>query len=310
MKERELLKIVQGISQRTGAKNLDEDAAIFNDLIISTDQFVENTHFRWDHHKDAQEIGYKGVVQALSDLAAMATKPSGLLMSAALCKYHKNNWTAIFKGVEQACLEYQVPLIGGDLTQSTSLTYLDFTVFGFNKNPSLKKGAKPGDLLAVSGYLGLAAAGLLCLENQWTYHELTKAFIRPQAQIQKAIAASQSNALTSLTDISDSLARSMQDLGRHSQCGFEIDLAKIPFHPELARFCSEKNSDMQNLLLYGGEDYQLLMTLSPHLSEKLISDLGLFVIGNATAGNENFYFLNGEKKIITEVGWDPFTTGL
>jgi thiamine-monophosphate kinase len=306
MKERDLLKIVQGISQRTGAQHLDDDAAIFNDLIISTDQFVENTHFRWDYHASAQEIGYKGVVQALSDMAAMATKPSGLLMSAALCKYHKNNWTEIFRGVEKACLEYDVPLIGGDLTQSSSLTYLDFVVFGFNTKPALKKGAKPGDLIAITGPLGSAAAGLLCCEHLWEYPELKEAFLKPQAQIQTALDLAKSNVLTSLTDISDSLARSCQDLARHSQCSFEIDMAKIPFHSELQKFCSEKNKTFNNLLLYGGEDYQLLMTLSPDSSEKVISDLGLFVIGKATVGNENFYISDGVKTQMTEVGWDPF----
>ncbi len=316
MKERDLLKIVQGISQRTGAKNLDEDAAIFNDLIISTDQFVENTHFRWDYHKNAEEIGYKGVVQALSDMAAMATVPSGLLMSAALCKYHKNSWTEIFKGVEQACLEYKVPLIGGDLTQSSSLTYLDFVVFGFNTQPALKKGAQPGDLLAVTGPLGGAAAGLLCCENQWNYPELVNAFIKPKAQIQKALALAQSKTLTSLTDISDSLARSVQDISRHSQCAFEIEFAKIPFPTELQKLCSEKNKSFKNMLLFGGEDYQLLLTLSSsqinqsqinqQSSEKVISDLGLHIIGKAVTGAENYYISDGEKTVMTEVGWDPF----
>jgi thiamine-monophosphate kinase len=311
MKERDLLKIVQGTSQRTGAKNLDEDAAIFNDLIISTDQFVENTHFRWDYHKNAEEIGYKGVVQALSDMAAMATAPSGLLLSAALCKYHKNSWADIFKGVEQACLEYKVPLIGGDLTQSTSLTYLDFVVFGFNKQPALKRGARPGDLLAVTGPLGGAAAGLLCCENQWNYPELVRSFIKPTPQIQKALALAQSKSLTSLTDISDSLARSVQDLGRHSQCAFEIELAKIPYHAQLETLCREKNKSLKNMLLFGGEDYQLLLTLSQsqineQSSEKVISDLGLHIIGKAVPGAENFYISDGEKTAMTEVGWDPF----
>ncbi len=306
MKERDLLNILQGISQRTGAKHLDDDAAIFNDLIISTDQFVEHTHFRWEHHKSAQEIGYKGTVQALSDMAAMATKPSGLLLSAALCKYHKNSWAEIFKGVEQACLEYQVPLLGGDLTQSTSLTYLDFVVFGFNTQPALKKGAQPGDLLVVSGPLGSAAAGLLSCENNWSYPELQKAFLKPQAKIQTSLQLAKSGVLSALTDISDCLARSAQDLARHSQCGFEIDVAQIPHHAELLKFCAERNKKIDNLKLYGGEDYQLLMTLSERTSEKLISDLGLAVVGRAVSGTENFYILDGQKSPMTEVGWDPF----
>jgi thiamine-monophosphate kinase len=306
MKEKTLLHFIQKISQNTGASHLDDDAAMIRDLVISTDQFVEGTHFQWSQANEI-DIGYKGVVQALSDLAAMATKPAGLLVSAAFPKtISPQTIESLFVGIEQACLDYSVPLWGGDLTASPTTTFFDFVVFGFNKKPLTKTGAQPGDLLAVSGPLGSAKGGWLSLENHWPYEQLKKSFLRPQAKIKTALALAEKSALSSLTDISDSLSKSVYSLAKHSGCGFEVNLKKIPQDLELQKLCSEQNLSLAPFLLNGGEDYQLLMTLPPHSSEKLISDFGLTLIGRATSAKEIYCIEDEKKSIMTEVGWDPF----
>ncbi|MBY0385894.1 thiamine-phosphate kinase [bacterium] len=306
MKEQDLLKLIQAISHKTGAQLVGDDAAVLKDLVISTDQFVENVHFRWDFHKNPEQVGFKGVVQALSDLAAMAAHPAGLLVSAALPLDQKEKWPQIFGGIEDACLHYKIPLLGGDLTRSPQGTYLDFVVLGFQSKPVLKSGAKPGDLLAVSGPIGSAAGGLLSLQNNWNFPLLQKAFLQPHAQIQTALELHQLNAMTSLTDISDSLSKSLLDLSFHSDCGFELEIQKIPFDNELKKMCDERSLSLTDFLLGGGEDYQLLMTLPMNSSAKLISDHGLTVIGRAKKEKENFYTIDEKKYPVTEVGWDPF----
>ena len=306
MKERDLIKFIQTISRNTGAQLVGDDAAVLNELVISTDQFVENIHFQWSLHKNPQQVGFKGVVQALSDLAAMATRPAGLLVSAALSLDQTDKWTSFFEGIEEACLHYKIPLLGGDLTRSSQGTYLDFVVLGYQSKPILKRGAQPGDLLAVSGPLGSAAAGLLSLQNKWEYASLQKAFLQPQAQIATALELHKLNAITSLTDISDSLCKSVLDLSTHSNCGFEFNVHKIPIENELKHMCDKHLLSLTDFLLAGGEDYQLLMTLPENSSAKLISDHGLTVIGRATKGQENFYMIDKKKYPVTEVGWDPF----
>lgn len=306
MKEQELLKHIQTISHRTGAQLVGDDAALLKDLVISTDQFVENIHFNWSFHSQPQQVGLKGVVQALSDLAAMAAQPAGLLVSAALPLEQEEKWLPLFQGIEAACLQYKIPLLGGDLTRSPHGTYLDFVVLGFQTTPILKRGAQPGDLLAVTGPLGSAAAGFLSLKSKWDYPILQKAFLQPQAQISTALKLHQLKALTSLTDISDSLSKSLLDLSLHSHCGFEIDLQKIPVENELKKMCAEHSLSLTDFLLSGGEDYQLLMTLPMNSSAKLISDHGLTVIGCAKNEKENFYMQDKKKYPVTEVGWDPF----
>lgn len=306
MKERELLKLIQKISHNTGAQLVGDDAALLKDLVISTDQFIENVHFRWSFHKNPEQVGFKGVVQALSDIAAMAAHPAGLLVSAALPLDQVEKWPSLFSGIEDACLQYKIPLLGGDLTRSPQGTYLDFVVLGHQANPILKSGAQPGDLLAVSGPLGSASAGLLCLQNNWDFPALHKAFLQPRAHVATALQLHQNKALTSLTDISDSLSKSLLDLSVHSQCGFEIDMQKIPVEESLRKMCQTHSLSLTDFLLTGGEDYQLLMTLPINSSAKLISDHGLTVIGRAKKEKENFYMIDEKKYAVTEVGWDPF----
>jgi thiamine-monophosphate kinase len=96
------------------------------------------------------------------------------------------------------------------------------------------------------------------------------------------------------------------DLSLHSQCGFEIDLQKIPVENELKEMCEAHALSLTDFLLSGGEDYQLLMTLPMNSSAKLISDHGLTVIGCAKNEIENFYMKDKKKYPVTEVGWDPF----
>lgn len=304
--EHTLLKMIQKISQKTGATLIGDDAAFVRDLVISTDQFLENVHFEWPHPFSPKDVGFKGVVQALSDLAAMATRPSGLLVSAALTAQQQSLWEPLFSGIEEACLLYNVPLLGGDISQSKGLASLDFVVFGFESSPITKKGAQPSDLLAVTGPLGLSSGGFYCLQKNIPSPTLETAFLRPQAQIDKILAATQSLKITSLTDISDSLSRSLLDLSSHSQCGFEVDSAKIPSSSALQDLCRQQNLPLDSLIWGGGEDYQLLMTLAPDSSEKTISDLGLSIIGKATTKRECVRVEEQKKIPVTEVGWDPF----
>lgn len=297
MREKDLLKHIQGVSQRTGFSGTGDDAAVWGDWVLSTDQFIEGTHFTFSQ-MSAEEIGFKGVVQALSDLAAMAAKPSALLCSAAWPKDAEQNILRIYKGIEEACREYQVPLIGGDISRAPQV-YLDFTVMG--KSMGLEKNPRPGDVVAVTGPLGSAYAGFKTLGDA-DYPELARAFRRPVAHINTALSLQSSQALTGLTDISDGLAKSTYHLSTLGKCGFHIDLNQIPRSPELKKLCEARQWPLRDFLLAGGEDYQLLVTLKPGAP---LLDYGLTAIGHVVEG-ENALIENGKIGPLPEVGWDPF----
>jgi thiamine-monophosphate kinase len=315
MNEKELLRHIQKISHRTGYTYTGDDAATLrfsgadSRLVVSTDQFIENTHFTWDN-MTGEEVGHKGLVQALSDLAAMAATPIAVLCSAAWPQAQQEKILQIFKGIEAACLQYHVPLVGGDISHSSALqTYLDFTVIGQCAQPLLKNGAKPGDLIAVSGPLGGAFGGFRCLTQNLNFSEsaqLLNAFKNPRARIDLAKELAPAGVITSLTDISDSLCVSLSELSTHSGCGLEIALEAIPRLPALESLCEAQGWPLKDFLLGGGEDYELLMTLDKNTAPSLMLDHGLVVIGKVTT-TTNSYSENKKIYPLPELGWDPFT---
>jgi thiamine-monophosphate kinase len=304
MKEDELLAFIHSISRRTGFTGVGDDAAVLADgLVVSTDQFIENTHFTWSQ-MSAEEIGHKALVQALSDLAAMAAQPIGVLCSTAWPQADDEKIRQVFLGIEAACREYQVPLVGGDISRSqASQTYMDFTVLGKTSRPLLQSGARPGDLIAVSGPIGGAMGGFRTLNEGES--ALTRAFKKPRARIGLALKLAEKNVLTSLTDISDSLSKSLYHLSRQSHCGVTIDLDKIPRLSELETLCEARQWPIKDFLLSGGEDYELLMTLDKNTANSVILDHGLTVIGQTQTG-PNTYNENKKNYPLPEVGWDPF----
>ena len=311
--EAEFLKLIQNVSRNTGYRRTGDDAAILptpaiQNLVMTTDQFIEGTHFTWDQMSPA-DIGYKAVVQALSDIAAMAATPISLLASAAWPKSQDQKIKGTLKGIEKACREYRVPLVGGDISRAPS-TYFDFCVIGASSQPALKSGAQPGDLIVMTGPTGLAAAGYLCLQKQWNYPSLIRKFKKPTAQIQIAKLLAQKKRITSATDISDSLSFSLGELAKHSKCNLILEKQKIPYSPVLKKFCRDKKLSMDEFIFYGGEDYHLLATVSPKTSRRFLLDHGLHVVGYATmALSKPKIFVQIEKQIEELIvrGWDPFT---
>lgn len=314
MKESDFLKFIHKISHRTGFKGVGDDAAVIDSsqkspLVITTDQFIEGTHFTWQQ-MSAKDVGYKGVVQALSDLAAMAAQPFALLCSAAWPQKDQPKIKQAFLGIQKACKEYSIPLVGGDISRS-SKTYFDFCAMGTSLKPALKSGAKPGDLIALSGCTGPASAGLLCTDKKWSYKPLIQKFKSPQAHIPLALQLGASGYLTSLTDTSDSLSQSLQDISSSSECDVIIEKQKLPIYKPLEKFCSDKKLNIYDFILNGGEDYQLAMTLKKSCPASFILDHSLTVIGYATESKMKRHkiFLQ-EKNQIKELiakGWDPFS---
>jgi len=305
MNEKDLLQRLHDISHRTGFKNTGDDAAVLGDLVLSTDQFVEGTHFTWQQ-MPPENVGYKGAVQAFSDLAAMASRPLGLLCSASWPRTETERILAVFAGIERACTEYNIPLIGGDVSSARTQTYLDFTVIGKNSAPPRLTNIKSGQRLAVTGPLGSAQGGLYSLQNQKNYPALIEAFRAPRAHIATALALHEAGVVGGITDISDSLSKSLYLFKHHSGCGARIDFKKIPTHSELRSLCASEKLDVKDFVFGGGEDYQLLMTLTESASEKLISDYGLCVIGDVILEPKVIYIEDKKEFELTEVGWDPF----
>ncbi|MCC6138001.1 MAG: thiamine-phosphate kinase [Bdellovibrionaceae bacterium] len=306
MNEKDYLKLLQQISQETGHTQIGDDAAIIApSTVISTDQFIEGTHFLWSH-MSAENLGYKAVVQALSDLAAMAALPTGLLTSIAWNTDHNERIAPFILGIKKACLDYSVPLVGVDISRSHKLFYADITVTGATPRPVKKSGARPGDIVAVTGTLGDARAGLESLDTKTSFTAFTERYEKPKAHIQTALKLSKQRAVRAMTDTSDSLSKSLFSLAEHSQVGFIIDDESIPVSNELRQYVLSQNKNLSDYKWNSGEDYQLLLTLPHSVNPRVLTDHGLTAIGRVTKERELLLKTSGGLSPLTEVGWDPF----
>ena len=231
-------------------------------LVVSTDTLVSGTHFFPD--MPAFELGYKALSVNLSDLAAMGALPAWAMLSLTLPRINDAWISKFIHGFFSLAEKYKIELIGGNLARGA----LSITVHthGFiPKNQALtRSGAKPGDLIYVTGTLGDAAYGLSLLKKK-SNHKNKKYFLsrlyRPTARIEVGIALRQ--LASSCIDISDGLISDLSHILENSKKGATLFLDKIPLSPQLRKEGREK------MALQGGEDYELCFTISPKNQEKL-----------------------------------------
>ena len=203
-------------------------------------------------------------------------------------------------------------MLGGDTKESPELS-LSGTALGTvtKKGILLRKGAKKDDLLAVTGSLGLAAAGYQSIKNALGNKRAEKALMEPKPRVREGMSLSASGVVTSCMDISDGLASSVYALAEASHVSFEIDYAAIPVEKEVIEIARKVGMSPEELVLYYGGDYQLLFTLKPEGLSLLSSLLGnsFTVIGKAKAAGENT-LIEGSRTIPLENrGYEHFRHG-
>lgn len=258
---------VQGVRVGPG-----DDGAVVagRGIVLSSDLSVEEVHFRagW---LEPGEIGYRAAVAALSDLAAMAARPLGILVSLAVPGPWAGRAAAVMDGARGAAEGVGGMLLGGDLTRSPGPLVIDICVVGEAEAPVLRRGARPGDEVWVTGHLGAAAAAVQALLAGHTPPPDTfRSFAAPPARIEEARWLAGYGFLTAMLDLSDGLAGDVAHIAAASGVAVVLDPARIPVAPAVsAAFGAEKGLD---LALSGGEDYELAFTVAPGLLDPLASE--------------------------------------
>ncbi|MEX1258622.1 MAG: thiamine-phosphate kinase [Gemmatimonadota bacterium] len=266
-----------------------DDACVLEDgWVISTDLSVEGIHFRLDWIT-AEEAGFRAAAGGLSDLAAMAADPIGILASVAAPEAGEGA-IALMAGVKRLAQEHGAPLLGGDLTRSPGPLFLDIVSVGRAETPLLRSGAEEGDELWVTGSLG-GAAGATAL---WSAGlpvppPLRQAFAQPRPRILEARWLVQAGARGGL-DLSDGLAGDGGHLAAASGVAVVLEEEAIPIHPALAAAALPGSAGPLALALHGGEDYELLLAapsgrLAPRVEEFARRfDLSLTRVGRVVRG--------------------------
>jgi thiamine-monophosphate kinase len=242
----------------------DDCAVVAGDgIALSTDMSVEGVHFRRDW-LSPEEIGWHAAAAALSDLAAVAARPIGVLVSLAVAEADAGAFAeALMRGVREAAAATGAALLGGDLTRSPGPVVIDVTVVGEAPHPVLRSGARPGDELWVTGALG--AAGLAVarlLAGEAPPPDARARFARPIPRTAEAVWLAARGLPRAMLDLSDGVAGDAAHLAAAGGVALLLDAAAIPVHPAVLRFLQNGDAALQ-LAAGGGEDYELLFAAAP-----------------------------------------------
>lgn len=264
MKEKEFL---QTIKNTLNSKYIGDDCAYLKDLgiVVSQDSLVEDVHFKLSYTTPFQ-LGYKSVMVNISDICASGAKPVYLTISLSLPKNIDINFVKDFyEGAKMAA--QNVEIVGGDITGSEKI-YISVSAIGSTKNRriSSRSNAKIGQKIIVSGSHGSSAAGLkLLLDEKKEPQTLVNAHLMPKAQIHFSTQIAE-NAKTNyaMMDTSDGLMDALSQIANASNVVMSVDFDKIPYDQEIKIF-----DDWQDLIFYGGEDYQLVAAVDENLLKNI-----------------------------------------
>src|SRR5690554_2355212 len=318
------------IQNESTQKAVGDDGAVLNfgerETVVSTDMLVEGVHFNLAY-VPLKHLGYKSVVVNLSDIYAMNATPTQILVSIAVSsRFPIEALEELYAGIQIACKNYKVDLIGGDTTSSTSGLVISVTAIGSAKKEDItyRDGAHENDLLVVSGDLGAAYLGLQVLEREnevfkvnpnvqpdlSEYEYLVGRQLKPEARVDivdllKGLEVKP----TSMIDISDGLSSEILHLSKQSGYGFKVYEEKIPLDPTVIRTAEEFGINPITCALNGGEDYELLFTIKQEDYPKIKGNPNLTVIGHTTEQNaENYLMLRNSDSAmkLTAQGWNSF----
>src|SRR5688500_5002269 len=283
------------------ASGVGDDAAIVQvppgeKLAVTTDTSVEGVHFRreWLNHF---EIGYRATATALSDLAAMAARPLGVVIALTLPQADRDEASVLATGIGEGASASLCPIIGGDLTAGKTLS-LTVTAIGSTVKPIARTGAKLGQRVYVTGMLGGPAAAVRAWLSGKEPGEADRArFAHPIPRIEAAIALARLGA-TAAIDISDGLMGDLAHIAAASKVGVEVDLERIPRVPGVSALEAAGS----------GEEYELAITAG-EIDVNAFSEahgLALTEIGRIVAGPPGVELLENGQPIASPRGYDHF----
>lgn len=313
-------------------KGVGDDAAILSfkakdeDVLVTTDLLLEGIHFDV-RYVPLKHLGYKAAIVNFSDIYAMNGTPKQLTVSIGVsARFTVEHLDAIYSGIRLACDIYGVDLIGGDTSASVSGLVLSLTCIGVAQEDKVvrRSGAKPTDIVCVSGDLGAAFMGLQLLERENTLAAGQKNFqpdfsgkeyilerqLKPEARRDIIeLLAKEGIKPTSMIDISDGLSSELLHICKESNVGCRIYEDKIPIDYQTALMAEEFNMNLVTAAMNGGEDYELLFTVPISEHEKIEKLKGITMIGYITAPELGAALVSrdGSELPIRAQGWNAFS---
>jgi len=317
------------LTQKSTVKGIGDDAAVLDyeksKTVLSTDLLIEGVHFDLAY-MPLKHLGYKSIMVNLSDIYAMNATATQVTVSLAVSnRFPLEALEEFYAGVATACKTYNVDLVGGDTTSSKTGLMISVTAIGIANEEDIayRSGAKPNDLLVVTGDLGAAYMGLQVLEREKEvfkvnpnsqpdlepYSYIVERQLKPEARkdIPELLKQLEVHP-TSMIDISDGLSSEILHLSKSSGLGIDLYEDKIPLDPTVISACEEFKIDSTLVALSGGEDYELLFTIDQKEFPKIKGNPNLTVIGHTTGKDEGAFLISrsNTKIPLTAQGWNSF----
>ena len=300
--------------------------------VVTTDLLLEGIHFDLTYCP-MRHLGYKACVVNFSDVYAMMGVPRQMTVSLGISKRFKvEDLEELYAGMKMACDVYGVDLVGGDTSASMTGLTISITCIGVAQQPVYRNGARPNDLICVSGDLGAAYMGLQLLEREKAiYYQqiqngdknaefqpkfegkeyLLERQLKPEARKDVVEALQQAGITpTAMMDISDGLASELLHICTQSKVGCRIYEERIPIDYQTAIQAEEFNLNVSTVAMNGGEDYELLFTVPLEQNEMIQQIPGIRLIGHITAESLGCAMItrDGNSEVTLKAqGWNAFT---
>lgn len=315
------------MTQKSTIKGIGDDAAVldFSDkkTLVSTDLLVEGIHFDLSY-MPLKHLGYKAVMVNLSDIYAMNATATQVTVSIAVSnRFPLEALEDLYEGIYLAANTYGVDVVGGDTTSSKTGLLISVTAIGEANESDItyRSGAKANDLLVVTGDIGAAYLGFQILEREKQvfqanpnnqpdleqYSYLVERQLKPEARKDVAQLLKELDVKpTSMIDVSDGLSSEIMHLCKQSEVGCNLFEDKIPLDQQVITACEEFNMDSTTIALSGGEDYELLFTVSQDDFPKIKANPNFSIIGHMTDAADGMHLITrGNEKIeLTAQGWN------
>lgn len=325
-----ITRLTSGLASREDVRlGVGDDCAIMDlagdQLLLATcDSQVEGVHFTLQTSSPKQ-IGRKALAVNLSDIAAMGGVPRFALVSLLIPSHFSLEiLEGMYAGLRQEAERFATAIVGGNISSSGSASSLtiDITLLGsvMRDHAITRSGARPGDILCITGYLGDSAAGLFTLlhperiYSQAAHDQVCAAHRTPHPRIAEGHILSQfgSRVITAMLDVSDGLSGDLAHLCERSQVGVRVELARLPLSPAIHTIAHETGQDPWHWALHGGEDYELLFTIAQGYEQQVIEAVQtatgtpVTVIGSILPVAEQMQLLypDGHQENILPQGWD------
>lgn len=315
------------LKNRSSLTGVGDDAAVIacseeQVKVLTQDLLVEGVHFDLMYHP-LRHLGYKAVAVNLSDIYAMNAWPEQITVGLGISnRFSVEALEELYDGILAACEKYGVDLVGGDTTSSQKGLIISISALGYAKPADIvyRHTAQAGDLIAVSGDLGGAYLGLQMLEREKQVY-LENPEIKPNLEQENYIVGRQllphprrdvvelleemNIKPTAMIDISDGLSSDLLHICNRSGVGCRIYEEKLPIAEETRQRAMKFKIAPSTCALNGGEDYELLFTLSPADAEKLSGSLDITILGECTKAKDGFRFITqgGQVHDLIAQGW-------